>query len=612
MSDHTPSEPVGDHAPVNRESPRVTRILAGLFGGSRRKRIQRAAVTVLAVSLCLIPVVRRSVLYLLDLEEFDPETVERVHERIVSELDQYGSIGVPDLKDYQILPSGLTNSQLQWTWHRTPEGSDIFPVALFFALKDTATGRPIIESMERFGFIRSPGGDTALPIGFSRTLSPKANFVLTGVNCAACHSTQITFGGKTMHIDGGPNQIDTEAFYNAVVSSTKALLRPYAGEERLEFVLRFLYYNSLELQKVDQTSWGGDGSGYEGTMFSPRRSRFERYLLAWKFLKQRLANVRRISESFQDHTPGGPGRADSFGIIRNMLITESLVGESGNFRPMRAPVSIPHLFNFSSFTNLHWDGNTTTGNDRNYAQAIALGADFDPKSKASSAKPYDLYKMEESAWKLRPPTWPSKILGTLDSAKVARGKELFRSESCIACHERETWTAVQKIGTDPNRLASYNEPVRVAGNRSKSYSAVLQRYSVEIKRKAYEDNAVPPALQTKMDARHQGVKPAWIDTLDKGYLSRPLAGLWATAPFLHNGSVPTLWDLLQPAERRPKRFAVGHREFDPVKVGFVERPNPVVWEFDTSVDGNRNTGHDYGTTLTDDQKWDLIEYLKSL
>jgi hypothetical protein len=57
---------------------------------------------------------------------------------------------------------------------------------------------------------------------------------------------------------------------------------------------------------------------------------------------------------------------------------------------------------------------------------------------------------------------------------------------------------------------------------------------------------------------------------------------------------------------------VGHREFDPVRVGFVELPNPVVWEFDTSVDGNRNTGHDYGTTLTDDQKWDLIEYLKSL
>ena len=123
---------------------------------------------------------------------------------------------------------------------------------------------------------------------------------------------------------------------------------------------------------------------------------------------------------------------------------------------------------------------------------------------------------------------------------------------------------------------------------------------------------MPQALREAMDARHPGVKQEWIDTLDKGYLSRPLTGLWATAPFLHNGSVPTLWDLLQPAERRPKRFPVGHREFDPVKVGFVDRPARVVWEFDTSANGNRNTGHEYGTALTDDQKWDLIEYLKSL
>jgi hypothetical protein len=115
-----------------------------------------------------------------------------------------------------------------------------------------------------------------------------------------------------------------------------------------------------------------------------------------------------------------------------------------------------------------------------------------------------------------------------------------------------------------------------------------------------------------MDTWHEGVKPEWITTLDKGYFTRQLRGLWATAPFLHNNSVPTLWDLLQPAGKRPKKFPVGHREFDPVHVGFVDNPEKVIWELDTSVSGNHNTGHEFGTSLTDNQKWDLIEYMKSL
>ena len=566
---------------------------------------------VLAI-LGLIPSLRGPLLQRLGLADLDHEAIELAQRAIEAELAERVSKGMPRPADVRIVPTGLTNAELQRTWHRTPEGSDVFPVALFFALEDPTTGRPLIESMDRFGFIPPPGGDGDLPVGFSRVRSPKGDFVLTGFNCAACHSSQITFGGKTLHIDGAPNLIDTEAFYRGVLDASEALLKPEAGRKRFEFVLRFLYYNAMELKKLDGVPSGTAGSG---SVSSPNRmagTAVERYETGIAFLKQRIATVHRISESFRDHYTGGPGRADSFGIIRNMMMTKELLGQSGNFRPMNAPVSIPHLFNFGTFTNLHWDGNTTTGNDRNYAQAIALGADFDPVSKASSVRPAGLYAMEKTAWMLRPPKWPVDTFGPLDAARVARGRALFRSQSCVDCHERETWTPVTKVGTDPNRLAGYNEPLRVAGNRSESYALNLQRSALAIKLKAYEDHQVPQALREAMDARHPGVKQEWIDTLDKGYLSRPLAGLWATAPFLHNGSVPTLWDLLQPAVRRPKRFPVGHRDFDPVKVGFVDRPARVVWEFDTSVNGNRNTGHEYGTALTDDQKWDLIEYLKSL
>lgn len=107
------------------------------------------------------------------------------------------------------------------------------------------------------------------------------------------------------------------------------------------------------------------------------------------------------------------------------------------------------------------------------------------------------------------------------------------------------------------------------------------------------------------------------------YKGRSLNGIWATAPYLHNGSVPTLWDLLLPAAQRPKSFKVGAREFDPEKVGFRSAGyDGTPFNTDTQR-GNHNTGHDMYCLpnekeipdkgcLTDEQRWDLIEYLKSL
>lgn len=114
----------------------------------------------------------------------------------------------------------------------------------------------------------------------------------------------------------------------------------------------------------------------------------------------------------------------------------------------------------------------------------------------------------------------------------------------------------------------------------------------------------------------------------RAYRGRSLNGVWATGPFLHNGSVPTLHDLLLPAkakpipgdpegrlcdETRPARFRVGSREFDPAKVGFLSEGYTEGFEFRTDRRGNLNTGHEYGACgMTDDQRWALIEYLKSL
>ena len=120
------------------------------------------------------------------------------------------------------------------------------------------------------------------------------------------------------------------------------------------------------------------------------------------------------------------------------------------------------------------------------------------------------------------------------------------------------------------------------------------------------------------------------------YKARPLNGIWATAPYLHNGSVPTLYDLLLPARLRntvpagvpvpdpagplrPERFTLGTRAFDPVKVGFAEGAPDSTLTFNVRdaagapIPGNSNAGHDYGNaSLSDEDRLNLLEYLKSL
>ncbi|QDU75058.1 hypothetical protein Pan97_20790 [Bremerella volcania] len=99
-------------------------------------------------------------------------------------------------------------------------------------------------------------------------------------------------------------------------------------------------------------------------------------------------------------------------------------------------------------------------------------------------------------------------------------------------------------------------------------------------------------------------------TINLTYKSRPLNGVWATGPYLHNGSVRTLAELLKKPGDRAKTFHVGSIQLDTEGVGFIDDPAYPV--FDTEVPGNSNQGHDYGGELMEEDKLDLLEYLKSL
>jgi len=97
-----------------------------------------------------------------------------------------------------------------------------------------------------------------------------------------------------------------------------------------------------------------------------------------------------------------------------------------------------------------------------------------------------------------------------------------------------------------------------------------------------------------------------------GYKARPLNGIWATSPYLHNGSVRTLSELLKPVAEREETFWIGSRKFDPETVGFASYPALGHQLFDTTQPGNLATGHDYGTQLPDEEKIQLLAFLRSL
>ena len=141
--------------------------------------------------------------------------------------------------------------------------------------------------------------------------------------------------------------------------------------------------------------------------------------------------------------------------------------------------------------------------------------------------------------------------------------------------------AVDEVGTDRHRLDTWTEASAAA------FNAIAQGYPWQFK--------------------------SFRKT--NGYVAMPLVGLWLNAPYLHNGSVPSLADLLEPPERRPVRFYRGYDVYDAARVGFISDGAEAQAEgelFDTGLDGNANGGHSYGTALSGDQKGALLEYLKTL
>lgn len=397
------------------------------------------------------------------------------------------------------------------------------------------------------------------PVGFSKR---RRIVDVVGFNCAACHVGVVKEGEAATartYLAMPANTVNIQAFLNFMFAC--------AADHRFtpEAVVAEIRKDEW-LDPVERLVYGYAVTAMQ-TGFLKRKAQLERFLLP-------------------SHAEFGPGRVDTFNPYKVDQFAEHYRGYKFTDRERFGTVDFPSIWNqkIRHGLNLHWDGDNSSVRERNFSAAFGAGATRENVDAAS------IDRVEAWLENLPPPPYP--FAKSSDAALVARGGQLY-TQYCAECHAvggkyTGQVTPLSEIQTDEHRLDSYTEKlVAIQHEYGRGYDWSFSHFR-------------------KTD----------------GYANAPLDGVWARAPYLHNGSVPTLYDLLTPAERRNGGgpvFYTGHGVYDTANVGF--RPDVSAadgrasFAYVITEPGNSNKGHTgarYGTELSEEDKRALIEYLKTL
>lgn len=557
--------------------------------------------------------------------------VEQVHY-----LDQWSAA---ERQTYYFTPQGTQVKGLRYDWF----------TALELPFSQQRFASP--EYLARFGFLidpakkASPDNPGNLPVGFARHQNPGSTDQFLDITCAACHTGELHFKGQAIRIDGGSAQ--------HVLPSSVPTLRGGSFGQALVASLASTYYNPWKFERFARQVLGKDYDARHEELRKAFKVSLDTFLkTAWNDTHRGLYP-----------TEEGPGRTDAFGRIANASFGDAISAE--NYRVANAPVDYPQLWEMWTFDWVQWNGSAQQPMARNVGEALGVGATlnfFDAQGKPlqgdarypSSVRVRDLNKIEETLQLLKPPVWPEALLGTIDKPLAAKGRALF-AENCAGCHvpkvvqgpdrpmQQLHMLPVQVIGTDPgtaNNIADHRfdltslqwDPAELAKldvqlHPTPTEPLDLSRLSVAkglayvtafVENRAYRDAGVTPAERPALDGF--GL-PIGVREL-RAYKARPLAGVWATPPFLHNGSVPTIYQLLSPQAERAATFYKGNFEYDPRHLGYRTEAFTNGFLFDTRITGNHNSGHEFragergngviGRLLQPQERWALLEYLKVL
>ena len=418
------------------------------------------------------------------------------------------------------------------------------------------------KGYESLGFIYEKGKD--LPIGMSRRRY--LGFDLVWLNCAFCHAGTVreTPDSAPRVFTAMPaNGFDFRAFMRFLFA---------AGEDRKFTPQRILF----QIKQIRER---------EGMKDLPLLDRLVLRGYGIYFMRERVLAIRDRLNFLREQPEWGPGRVDTFNPLKAYF----------NFPPEKlAPEERIGTTDFPSIYNqgqreerkmeLHWDGNNVSLEERN--RSASMGAGITPPT----ADRPSMKRVANWLRNLPAPAYPFK----LDKELAAQGAPVYR-KYCAECHGTDgkdfsgkyvgKVTPIEEIGTDRHRLDSYTYDVAV--NQNLIFAG-------------YEDERFSHFRKTF------------------GYANSPLDGLWLRAPYLHNGSVPSLRDLLEPSAKRPRSFYRGYDVYDQRKAGFVsdvpDEKGKKFFLYETDKPGNSNKGHEgyrYGTELPPAEKEALVEYLKT-
>jgi len=512
-----------------------------------------------------------------------------------------------------------------------------------------------------------PGNPDGLPVGFARlkhARDPVTDQELPdqiGFTCAACHTGHLEYRGVSLRIDGAPAVTDLGKF-----------------REALGLSLVYTQFVPFRFGRFADRVLGPDHSAEQEAAL---KDQLDALIARGKSLKKITDPVfeGNVEEGFA--RLDALNRIGNQVFFEGLLEPE---GDKrlaiANLEPITAPVNYPHIWDTSWFLWVQYDASIMQPMVRNAGEALGVRARVNLVAKGdtlyrSAVEVGEIFDLEQllagdDPFKgggkprfkgLRAPKWPEDLLGPIDAGKRDRGRALY-VEHCQECHlpavddpsgafwAGDHWTRpdrggqryleltekrVDHMGTDPAQAAVMVErrvkvpshlgidPAKLCDGKDggvvteTSFALALGAVVEKTAEKWYAENKIPRPDRDRMN----GYRPNCLRA-EMIYKARPLDGIWATAPYLHNGSVPSLWALLSAVDERPETFCLGSRLFDPQKVGYSTECVSGAFELDTTKDGNRNTGHEFkdgplvkgvlGPALDDEERLALIEYLKSL
>ena len=537
------------------------------------------------------------------------------------------------------------------------QGAQLIPLAWLRALHQP-NGRPFLDDqLSRYGYLRNTGaaGQTGLPIGFTEAASARGQMV--GMTCAACHVRQITVGRRSYRIDGGPAFADFGAMVADLDDAVHRVLTDASTFKRFAADVlgsRAVDESAAQILRADLDLWWVRYHTIMSRGLPKDRPWGPARLDAIGMIYNRLAGL-------------------DLGPPPTYLMPE-------NIQRADAPTRYPFLWNAPRQDYSQWTGFAMNGNDllalsRNLGQLYGVFGTFHPQATTGSAEMLDrnylvdnsanfagLGALEAMLKQLAPPVWPWRV----DRPLAMQGEAIFKRPiaqgGCAACHGLKAGeprppnlhtlkTPIMDVGTDTRQWRVLLRTVRTGPMEGASVPGVLgplrqtdlaltllkavvvgslaEVQATTAEARLPKSRADPQDRMKTMIEAMASMPRAQMDGMIKlpmtpaqsaprtnVYEARVLQGIWAAAPYLHNGSVPTLADLLRPAAQRPTSFKVGPA-YDPTTIGLATDQIASSFTLRTTdcadrASGNSVCGHEYGTRLPERDKKALLEYLKTL